>query len=111
MSDSIFLSAGAFKGLCKLVEQKTVETQAEFSTIALFGMPIHILPSWVKTGEQGYPDWQERLERNLNRSSMGKWEPLTFHLPDAYLVRSDWLTNPITNPKHFAAIYDWAGSE
>lgn len=27
--------------------------------------------------ESGYPDWRERLARNLSRRSDGRWEPLT----------------------------------
>jgi len=28
--------------------------------------------------ESGFPDWRDRLARNLSRRSDGRWEPLTF---------------------------------
>jgi hypothetical protein len=31
--------------------------------------------------ETGFPDWRERLNRNLSRRSTGKWEPLTYDKP------------------------------
>lgn len=37
---------------------------------------------WVTGGhEVAYPDWQQRLSRNLSQRSDARWEPLTYLTP------------------------------
>lgn len=86
MSDTIFMAPKALEALHKLVEHKTAAMAAQLNHAAIFGMEIRPLPSWWPTGEQWEPDWRERLDRNCNRPSTGRWEPLTYTLPDVYII-------------------------
>lgn len=42
----------------------------------------------------GYPDWRQRLARNLARPSLGKWEPLHRDVPNAFLINGRLYTHP-----------------
>jgi hypothetical protein len=64
----------------------------------IFGMQIIESPWMPETSpkEYGHADWRERLNRNLNRPSTGRWEPLTYFKEETvlFMLGDRWYANP-----------------